>query len=390
MSLTKKVNALWGCLICKSLKNSVKDKICPFCGAAREQDRFGFCLDDVYYLCQVNTARAFPSVTINRVTAPESTATIKLSETYESLLDGVKEAVKNSSNDSPEDKKLPRVDNVAEKVDRDARLDLYHRVMQEAKDVKYDVLMGQFVPIGASGSSTESNSAKDLKYVQSMLKEKDTMDKVVKNAIMNRSQDLVHEKNINTSDDALKEWKAKVPCALCGAYFPPAQLLGKISNRTILTWLKEHDASIDTKVCKKMSLQAYEMAKICLFCTQFFDENYAEAFEVEKTANDELQNIRSNNIKRAVFISNEDGAIEKLNEKLAIAELKTKKASVGMRPQVVLNEVRGCYCEQEKCLFACSFSARKTKAKNVASLKWKIEAWNSKKRKKSSDVTKQL
>lgn len=355
----------WGCLVCKCLKNSVLEKKCQICGAKRQCDRFGFSLMEVYYLCHVNTARAIPQVTISRLTAPESTVTVKLPMIQESLLDAVLEAVTKeatkvnavelpppdgpltiSINDGREEQKKP--------------MDLYHKIMHQAKDLEYNVVMGQFVPVGeAAGSGgaaaiatakvpspNGSVSHKDLNYVQSMQRQKDVMDKVVKDTIQTRAEesDSPYTKDLNANEDYLNEWKAKVPCSLCGYAFPPAQLLGSISNQSILNWLKAHNASTDSKECKKMALQAYEAAKMCLFCTQFFDENCANAFDVELSANEEFRRRRKENKKQKKKETKEDHVIAKLNEKLSIAELKSKKESVGIRFRESRDEVSDLGC----------------------------------------------
>jgi hypothetical protein len=340
MSVENRKLKVWGCLVCKSLKNNRSEKRCPTCGAKREPDRYVVLLLDAYYLCHVNTARAFPQVTITRLSPPESTITVKLPVIRETLLDAVREAVSNSTSASSSATSVSRPsgdDNVgAERSDNKSqdqgqRLDLYHKVMSKAKDLEYDVVMGQFVPAGAANSPNGSVQHKDLKYVQSMKKEKDAMDKIVKSTILSREEGSPHTKTLNVNEDSLNEWKAKVPCALCGHLFPPAQLLGNISNHSILNWMKEHQVPTDSKECKKMLLQAYEAAKMCLFCTQFFDENYADTFDVEISANEEFRSRRNENKKHHKTVSKEDKAIEKLNEKLAIAELKAKKEALGVR-----------------------------------------------------------
>ena len=54
----------WGCLICKSLKNNVKVKICKFCQTKRSQDRFIIQRNNALYLCKVHTEKVFPIVSI--------------------------------------------------------------------------------------------------------------------------------------------------------------------------------------------------------------------------------------------------------------------------------------------------------------------------------------
>ena len=330
----------WGCLVCKSLKNSTLEKKCAICGAMRAPDRFGFSLMEVYYLCHVNTARAFPQVTITRLSPPESTSTVKLPEIQESLFDAVVEAVTNlatkaapssamTADTSNCERSSSAVSLHQEQQQENQHLDLYHKVMHKAKDLEYDTVMGQFVPTAAGTTTTSEHP---LNYVQSMQKQKDVMDKLVQDTILSRVEETESpHKDLNPNVDTQNEWKAKVPCALCGYPFPPSQLMGNISNHSILNWLKEHKASTDSKECKKLALQAYEAAKMCLFCTQFFDENYADTFDVEMSANEEFRSRRKEEKKQKKKESKEDKAIAKLNEKLSIAELKSKKETHGIR-----------------------------------------------------------
>jgi len=336
MSLEKRKQRVWGCLVCKSLKNSTLEKKCPTCGAKRETERFAFSQDDVLYLCHVNSARAFPQVTISRLTAPESTTTVNLPLIQDSLLDAVKEAVSNlgssskcshlSSTQSSDVSYSPVIEPIGDSGSSvppkpSERLDLYHTVMKKARDLEYDAIMGQFV---------SSEEPKELKYVQSMIKEKETMVKIVQDKILSREDNSPLTKELNVNEDALNEWKDKVPCSLCQHLYPPAQLLGSISNHSILNWMKAHAVSTDTKECKKMFMQEYEAAKLCLFCTQFFDENYSETFDVEISANEEIRSRRIDE-KKCVAVTKEDKVIEKMNAKLAIAELKTKKETIRIR-----------------------------------------------------------
>jgi hypothetical protein len=312
------MKGMWGCLICKKLKNSSLEKKCSICGAKREPNRFGFSLNDVFYLCHVNTSRALPLVTISRLRPPESTTTVTLPVVRESLLDAVKESIRlldTSQNQYDSTSSGRACSDEDQIVVQNKGLDLYHRVMDGAKDLS-----------GLDGSVKH----KDLKYVQSMKKEKDAMDKIVKDTILSRVEDPL-SKDLNTCEDNMSEWKAKVSCALCAVSFPPAQLLGNISNQSILKWMKEHGVSVDSKECKKMALQAYETARMCLFCTQFFDQNYSDTFDVELSANEDFRSRRKNEKKHNKAISKEDKFIEKMNEKLSIAELKNKKDVLGMR-----------------------------------------------------------
>lgn len=327
--------------MCKSLKNRTSDTKCPTCGAKRETERFAFSQDGALYLCLVNTARAFPQVTISRLSHPEVTKTVNLPTIQESLLDAVKEAVTSAfSASGMSGNGFPKANEaVAEKYSTDMsssvikseRLDLYDSVMNKAKDLEYDVILGQFVPAVAQ---------KELKYVQSMKKEKETMIKIVQDTILCREDNASHTKDLNVNEDILNEWKEKVPCSLCHFLYPPAQLLGSISNQSILNWMKEHEVSTDTKECKKMLLQAYEAAKMCLFCTQFFDENYADTFDVEISANEEIRSRRKEDKIKVSTITKDDQAIEKMNEKLAIAELKSKKDASRIRLREPTDDVR--------------------------------------------------
>ena len=327
MIVPRKAKAnVWGCLICKSLKNRSEEKKCPYCGAKRESCRFALSCRGILFLCYVHTARTPPLVTITRLSPPEA-VTVKLPQVHDSLLEAVKEALERET--LPASSSLLRSSSCEEKEspgeeEKDKRLDLFHKVLDDGKGLTYDSHLASFVPVGRKESS-DLFSSEGLTYAASMKKEKEALNKVVQDTLSSRKNPQIDNHSVDINQDCLKEWRGKIPCALCGVYFPCAQLLGNISNQSVLKWLRAHDAPCDSKECKRMALQSYETAKLCLFCAQFFDNNTSNGFDIEKAANVILSSNKVPYTRKKP--NKENVVIENLKEKLAIVELKQKKDS---------------------------------------------------------------
>lgn len=344
----------WGCFICKSLKNLVTSNICQYCQAIRSQDRFVIHRNHCLYICKVFTEKIFPLVSICKVNErnEESYGKVRLKLNADTLLECMNDAIldfdsenfltirnmksEESNGTAPlEDERSlcssssPRTNPTS--ATEDQSLDLFHRVMKNGENYAYDGNIGQYVHIDTlkdrvvDGTGNVVNVSRDLNYLKFMKREKHEMTKIVEETIQRRNDEYV-ENVIDITHDTLKEWKGKVPCSLCEHPFPPSQLLGTISLNTLLNWRSDHlHQPVEQDPPSKSSLlKKYQMVKLCVFCSQFFDENFSHSLDVEMEANAEFkQHLKENLIHKKS--KQRETPLSKFQVNLSIAELYTKK-----------------------------------------------------------------
>jgi len=371
-SLTNK-KRYWGCLTCKALKNDNRSKKCSFCGCARENDRFAITMNGGLYMCRVDTSKTFPVVAIAQVSQQrERFMRLRLPMVADTLLDCVKAAISQSvseseyviapavSTDSVEKKTTARCD--------DPSLDLFDRVMKAGQDYAYDANIGQFVHVDTLKDRSDENSGlilKDLQYLKFMKREKVEMGKIVQETISRRNVERVGNA-LDTTVDRLQEWKQKVPCALCEYMFPPAQLLGTISFKTVAKWKEDHNVP-PCSDAKAQAANVYDSARLCLFCTQFFHADYTDTFDVEIAANEDLKKQRLEYVRNEV---NSESPLMQIHIGLTLAELRHKKRAASVRQRVLESpadaEVKKLEAERRKLKYLLAKKAFRRHKKEMA------------------------
>lgn len=338
----------WGCLICKSLKNDVKINRCGFCGTMRPADRFALIINGIGYLCRVHSEKSFPIVTILRISCEgeiyeQNTRLPLVSENIEECVRAAIASLDTENRTGP----ITQVSIREEKMDRDLgdedlTLDLFDRVMKTGGSYAYDGNIGQFIHIDTlSSRDDDSLIHTDLNYLKLMKREKMEMGKIVQAKIDQRSAEQ-YANAFDSTVDKLHEWKGKQSCSLCELQFPVAQLLGTISFKAITKWKEERNVPVrqDAKVKAE---NVYDTAKLCLFCTQFFDASYADVFDVEKEANDDCKKRTKQFVQ---MVKNKESPLVGIQIGLAIAELKQKKNSGGMK---IMREAEVIYSDLILC-----------------------------------------
>lgn len=346
----------WGCFTCRSLKNSNKLVLCQYCGTKRAQDRYVIKRDKILYICKIFTEKIFPIVSICKIleNKQELYGKVRLKMTGDTLLECMDAAIEDFNSDnlltfrsmkSFDEYGIEHSDSVSEemstlsstvsvpKAKEDPSLDLFHRVMKNGENYAYDGNIGQYVHVDTLKDRNDGNIIRDLQYLKFMKREKHEMTKIVEETIQRRSDEYI-ENVIDITHDNLKEWKGKIPCSLCEYHFPPSQLLGTISLNTLLKWRSDHHLPIDQYPSGKSSLmKKYEMMKLCVFCTQFFDSNFSHSLDVEMEANAEFKQQQKEKLIQKKSKPRET-PISKLQVDISIAELYNKK--VGSLRQKVL------------------------------------------------------
>jgi hypothetical protein len=160
-----------------------------------------------------------------------------------------------------------------------------------------------------------------------MKREKSEMCKVVQETLLRRSDEYIGNV-IDMTYDSMREWKAKAPCSLCEFLFPPAQLLGSITLHSVRKWKESRQVPDPLSVAKSSVNNVYEKVKLCVFCTQFFDSNFSNTFDVESEANRDLKThlLMSRRAGETRHSDSMDGSgLHKMKIGVAIAELYLRK-----------------------------------------------------------------
>lgn len=67
-------------------------------------------------------------------------------------------------------------------------------------------------------------------------------------------------------------------CALCEYLFPKESLLGTITFRAVYKWRERHGIVMPFQL-HGSAIKMTDTAKLCIFCTQFFDKNFDALIE---------------------------------------------------------------------------------------------------------------
>jgi hypothetical protein len=321
----------WGCLICKSLKNDTKSKKCGFCGTKRPVDRFAMIIEGVGFLCRVHSEKSFPLVSVVRISdGREIFEQEQLPLASENMEECVRAAIASIGQEKVAEPVVEESSIHEESVtndEEDLTLDLFHRVMKTGGNYAYDGNIGQYIHVDTLASRDDDTLIHaDLNYLKLMKREKLEMGKIVQSKIDQRSAEQ-YANAFDSTADKLQEWKGKLPCSLCELMFPVAQLLGTISFKAVTKWKEVHNVTV-AQDAKIKAENVYDSSKLCLFCTQFFDASYSDVFELEREANEECKKRTKHYVQ---IIKNKESPLAGMQIGLAIAELKHKKKTGGMR-----------------------------------------------------------
>lgn len=197
----------------------------------------------------------------------------------------------------------------------DRKLSLYDTIIDKAHNLAYDGSVGRFIDIKSietilekqiqanqpqNASNLEESTPiniidkykTDLEYPKHMIISKKELELAVNEEIKHLSHlpskhhpiDLSHQ-NINLNDPILKNQQKFSICYLCLLTFPKESLAGIVSLKSVLQWKANHDVEVNRRDKQYLKYTLVDGVPICVFCMQFFDDNYS--FILEQMAKEE-------------------------------------------------------------------------------------------------------
>lgn len=321
MSEKEKTKQNWTCFICQNVKNNRRETFCSCCQAKRPKDKFGININDNFFLCRITYAKKNQILTYTKA-FPEynSKYVVNLEENSGTLLERVTETIKQHESEMKEilvGNSIPDNTNITDKINRN---DLFTQVMISGNEYGYNANIGQFVHIDTLKDMSEDEKKlvmTDLKYIKFMEREKNEMAKIVQIKLESRT-------HVDESPDMFKErnteWMSKEQCALCTYTFPVNQLLGVTTIRAVHEWLKNKGHIVSNVKL----INSYNKAKLCLFCTQFFDTNITDLFGIQSNSARQIKKSKfTMNGIRKIF-ENESSPSSVILATLSVAELKLR------------------------------------------------------------------
>lgn len=183
---------------------------------------------------------------------------------------------------------------------------LFDKVMSGANDLVYDSHIGQYVEkskldAGVLASPTrETNDEgsldgeetlhgliKEFQYVKHMRKERDIMRNTIQTKKENGKLPDMGPTSASFHDTPFSDrgedrTKHRAPCALCEFPFPVVSLMGQVPFNAVVQWRARHGNPIPESDPRLDVHSRYETARICAYCTQFFDKNFTDYVEYHK------------------------------------------------------------------------------------------------------------
>lgn len=343
--MLNRVKTTWLCDICKDYRNLGKSQECSSCGARRKKSRYVVNLDGIHYLCHLYTLKHTQLLSVMKVVQSEEDHTV-VKVAYPSDADIAHEVViamtkraldppiaqpANAMSAPATDS--PKSDNNAFSPPENS---LFQRVMDEGTKLAYDSKIGRFVPVDTvdvlrpSPSKSKKKGAvietvsTDLNYVKFMAQEKRIMKKVVEETIAIRNR-LEHEQLVAPKlNRSLKQ-----PCSLCEIELPEESLPGEISFKSVANWRADHGAPIPDSDHRFDVLNLYSKAKLCLFCTQFFETELAEVMEQSAK---EMKSMKSDKFGTAVEDTTQVRPLSSIGRSVEISNLKMRAMRAMMGP----------------------------------------------------------
>lgn len=329
----------WGCFICRNRKNKQNQGKCSSCGMKKPEHKFCLAINGVFYLCSIHSSSQIPSVIVLRI-GQESDRQLRLALP---LVDNdlkicAREAITSNIDDfsrspSPLPPLKPETD-LSKPLDSSRSTSLFDQVLSHAAQLSYDGSVGTYV-------RSEANEGGGLQYIKNLERERVVMHQVVESVIKKRA-DLNFIDNSQQIRASLDK-ESRVSCALCEFDLPSSQLVGLISYGAIKRWRDDHNVTIDAKT---YGLKHLEAARICIFCNQFFDEDFGDI--LQNKAEEEIQLDSESTIRGQVDSSitsyrkllqgflkqqsaDNDRPMSRMERDMALSSLKMKKDASSLR-----------------------------------------------------------
>ena len=168
-------------------------------------------------------------------------------------------------------------------------LSLFDQVLSNAESVVYSSKIGQYVSKDTvtvdsdTGVTTIGSSPMKVafSYVSAMNKERHVMSDVVSEVVRRRKEAYLYDSTADL-DVNRNEWESFQICQLCERSYPKSQLYGLISMKAVINWKVAHNVQFAPNDHRLDITNIHSGAKLCIFCTQFFDTKYCDLFDPQQ------------------------------------------------------------------------------------------------------------
>lgn len=285
MSLTHARNMIWTCEACNCKTNPVRAVECAICGCEAPRTRFGVKAHGKYVLVSLHNSRQRAFARIFDVKA-DCCGTEELPNA-ETLGKRVRTALRTALDGSYKQKRdveRKRAYGVARSLAAQAREE--HKAGEGAARATGDL----FAQVMAHDRSTQNGRMMQSQLVNMRRKiDELTGDGAAESAEprgFRKSEDVDEARVLIDAGAAARA--SMIPCGCCERPFRNRALLGIATFHAIAEWRARRGSPIDPRDARHAQTRRYEGEKLCLFCTQFFDEDFAEYVRIAGVGDDVL------------------------------------------------------------------------------------------------------
>jgi len=296
----------WECNSCNHRYNPVDIASCLICDKERTRHRYSAVVNGSIYLCRLLKNNA--TLTVLNVfnddhfetdlMKSEGTIDESIVEAIGRHLDEVCSVTALSTTDkkksalqitSPSPTKLSSLLGSSLSLLLNPGLSLFDQVISNAESVVYSSKIGQYVSkdtvIVDSDTGVTTIDSSPMKvafsYVSAMNKERLVMSDVVSEVVRRRKEAYLYDSTADL-DVNRNEWESFQICQLCERSYPKSQLYGLISMKAVINWKVEHNVQFAPNDHRLDITNIHSGAKLCIFCTQFFDTKYCDLFDPQQ------------------------------------------------------------------------------------------------------------
>lgn len=188
-----------------------------------------------------------------------------------------------------------------------SKVSLFDQILNEAVQQVYDPHIGQYLDKSAAERSrggfdhTHSVYAEeedldqtlhglevDFNYVKQMQRERFVMKETVqvynqvKTAAEAAEEEFARSRKRDMSNSAVLPRNMNRPCSLCLRSYNPRNLVGSVPFNAVAEWRMQRNEPFPGDDPRLKLHRRYEACRLCAFCMQFFDEEFAEYVEYHK------------------------------------------------------------------------------------------------------------
>ena len=301
----------WECNSCNHRYNPVDIASCLICDKERTRHRYSAVVNGSIYLCRLLKNNAALTVLnvfndshfVTDLMKSEGTIHESIVEAIGRHLDEVCSVTALSTTDKkksvlqitspsptkPSPTKLSSLLGSSLSLLLNPGLSLFDQVLSNAESVVYSSKIGQYVSKDTvtvdsdTGVTTIGSSPMKVafSYVSAMNKERHVMSDVVSEVVRRRKEAYLYDSTADL-DVNRNEWESFQICQLCERSYPKSQLYGLISMKAVINWKVEHNVQFAPNDHRLDITNIHSGAKLCIFCTQFFDTKYCDLFDPQQ------------------------------------------------------------------------------------------------------------